>query len=131
MASQKRLKSVIQSIAHHSVSGLSFIHPHLGKACKEKGLPFIRIDLLAENPCPEIFRKYEPLQLSLFELKNKFNEILNLEGFNSSDLKSVFLTFQISSWDNYSAICDARLVSSKNRRYEYKVDYMGTTEQLH
>ena len=85
MPSQKRLKSVIQSIAHHSASGLSFIHPHLGKACKKNDLPSVQIDLLADNPCPEIFRKIKPLRLSLSGLSNKFNEILESERFTLSD----------------------------------------------
>ncbi|MHC4757336.1 MAG: hypothetical protein ACYTE8_01640 [Planctomycetota bacterium] len=131
MTSQKRLKSVIHSIAHHSVSGLSYIHPHLGKACKESGMASVNIDLLAANPCPDKFRNIKPLQLSLNCLSDKFNEILKKEGFEVTDLESVILKFHINNINDYCTICYASIISKEGRKYEYKVDWVGDTKKLH
>jgi hypothetical protein len=55
MTSIKKLSSVCHNIAHHAVSGLSYVHPHLRQACKGIGIDTITIDLLREQPCPDRF----------------------------------------------------------------------------
>ena len=81
MASHKRLKSVVQSIAHHAVSALSFVHPHLGQACEAEGLDSIEIFVCEDEPCPKIFMNIEPLRLALNKLKETFYGLVVTEGF--------------------------------------------------
>jgi hypothetical protein len=129
MPSNKRLKSVCHSIAHHAVSSLSYVHPHLRRACNAIGVPCARINLKAIEPCPEVFRHIEPLRLSLSALREKFESILTAEGFTFADIESVDLTFYFTAEfpDDYCSICDAEILSAAGRTYRYVVDHMGDT----
>jgi hypothetical protein len=96
MSSFKQLKGVCHNIAHHAVSGLSYVHPHLRRACRNVGLSSIIIDLGQNDPCPEQFKTIEPLRLSLHTLKEKFQEILFAEGFKLDDVKRIVLLFDFT-----------------------------------
>lgn len=132
MPSHKRLRSVCHSIAHHAVSGLSYVHPHLRQACRAIGAPCVRVELKLEDPCPEVFLKNEPLHLSLLALRQKFKDILVAEGFTFDDIESVNLTFHFTAEfpDDYSSLCDAKVVSRDGTEYRYVVDYFGKTRAL-
>ena len=93
MPSHKRLRSVCHSIAHHAVSGLSYVHPHLRRACRAIGVLCVRVNLKSEDPCPEVFLQDGPLHFSLLALRQKFQNILVAEGFTPDDIGSVDLTF--------------------------------------
>jgi hypothetical protein len=127
MASAKRLNSVCHSIAHHAVSGLSYVHPHVLATCRSAGLEEMTVDLLDAEPCPPRFRGVEPLRLSLRGLREKLESILTTEGFSLSDLAVAELTFRRDSQfhDDYSSICCVKLVSKAGRIYEHRVDYVG------
>ena len=129
MPSVKHLNSVCHSIAHHAVSGLSFVHPHVLMACRGAGLDRMCVNLLDPEPCPERFRDIEPLRLSLGALRSKLEGILAAEGFSLGDLSSAQLTFAPASQDcdDYSSVCHAVLTSTTGRTYEHIVDSMGTT----
>lgn len=132
MASEKRLNSVCHSIAHHAVSGLSSVHPHIAKACRIHDVDSITADLLADEPCPPPFDSLEPLRLSLGALSEKFASILIAEGFDRQDLASATVTF----WpdpainDDYCTICRATLVSNTGRRFEHTIDISGQTRAV-
>ncbi len=89
----------------------------------------MRIDLKAEDPCPEAFRDIEPLHLSLVALRKKFEDILKAEGFTFSDVEAVDLTFHFCDEfpDDYCSICDARVVALGGRKFRHIVDYLGNT----
>ena len=127
MPSQKRLSSICQSIAHHAVSGISYIHPHVLQACRSARLKEIAVSLLDSEPCPELFRHLEPLRLSLRGLRTRFEEILATEGFSLADSAEATLTFspdpQVS--DDYSTICRSRLTSNTGRSYMHTIDTLG------
>lgn len=127
MASIKRLSSVCHSTAHHAVSGLSYVHPHVLLACKEAGLDKLEIDLLSADPCPSIFRENEPLYKSLFVLQRKFFNILGSEGLSVSALSKAQLEFRQDTYrsSNYCAVCRVTLVSKAGRIYEKAVNYFG------
>lgn len=130
MPSKKRYKSITHSIAHHAVSGLSFVHPHLGKACEEVNAKDVAIDLLAEEPCPNEFIHLKPLRLSLTTLKNTFIELLEKEGFSVQDVKEAVLTFSFyPHLDHYCSRCFAHLVSTDGDVFEQTVNFTGKTEQ--
>jgi hypothetical protein len=127
MASAKRLNSVCHSIAHHAVSGLSYVHPHVLATCRGAGLEEMAVNLLDAEPCPQRFRDIEPLRLSLRGLREKLEGILTTEGFSLADLSAADVTFRRDSRfrDDYCSICHARLVSKAGRVYEHRVDYVG------
>lgn len=129
MPSIKKLSSVCHSIAHHAVSGLSYVHPHLRQACKAKGIDTITIDLMREQPCPDSFMNIEPLRLSLKALQNKFYEILQSEGFSTNEIVAIKLRFEFTEEfsDDYCSNCYARLVSRTGKNFDRAVNYMGQT----
>ena len=131
MASHKRLKSVVQSIAHHAVSALSFVHPHLGQACEAEGLDSIEIYVSEIEPCPEVFLNIEPLRLALNKLKKTFYVLVVTEGFEPKDIESAKLVFEFDHGllDHYCSVCTASLVSA-SKTYQCKVNYIGNTEQV-
>ena len=131
MASHKRLNSVVQSIAHHSVSALSFVHPHLGQACEEEGVDSIEIRISESEPCPSTFLHIEPLHLALNTLKGKFYDLVAIEGFEPKDIESARLVFEFKhgQLDHYCSFCTASLVSA-SKTYQSKVNYLGNTEQV-
>lgn len=131
MASHKRLKSVVQSIAHHAVSGLSFVHPHLGQACESSGFDSIDIYVSETEPCPKEFLHIEPLRLALNTLKETFYGLVIAEGFEPKDIESTKLVFEFEhgQLDHYCSVCTATLVSA-SKAYQSKVNFLGNTEQV-
>ncbi len=127
MPSRKRLRSVCHSIAHHAVSGLSYVHPHVLRACRSAGLSRMSIQLLESEPCPVLFRGNEPLRLSLHGLKEKLEHILATEGFAMSDIAGAELTFEPdpAQKDDHCSICRALLVPLIGEPVESIVNYMG------
>ena len=127
MPSTKRLKSVCQRTAHHAVSGLSNIHPHLRQACDSLGVLCAKINLKEKEPCPGVFRHIEPLRLSLNTLRRKCESILETEGFTVAEIKTIELTFYFPSEfeDDYRSICESEIVSETGHTYRYVVDILG------
>ena len=81
MESSKRLRSVVQSLAHHAISGLSYIHPHIGRENANRN---ISLYLLSGETNPRIETPSKELVLSSQALKEKFIEILNAEKMDVS-----------------------------------------------
>jgi hypothetical protein len=130
MPSEKRLNSVCHSIAHHAVSGLSWIHPHLGRACRQAGLSGVSIDLLADNPCPKDLRcrRKSPLRVGLGSVQEKFAGILQSEGFSVDDLTSAVLEFEFPpDKDDYWSLCTSTTVTASGRQFRHKLDAVGKT----
>ena len=76
MESSKRLRSVVQSIAHHAASGLCYLHPHLGKFCKNISLNKISVNLISESLEPPFQETSREIEISVSSLREKFEEIL-------------------------------------------------------
>jgi hypothetical protein len=127
MASSKRLSSVSHSIAHHAVSGLSYVHPHLRQAAKARAEETVFINLLADEPCPQRFSQIMPLKTALNSLKLRFLEILKSEGFSSMELNAAVLMFEFP--ENYAADycsnCHSLLTHKTGKNYLHAVNYMG------
>ncbi|WP_045858692.1 hypothetical protein [Teredinibacter purpureus] len=120
MASHKRLKSVVQSIAHHAVGALSFVHPHLGQACEAEGIDSIGVCVSDMEPCPKVFLHIEPLRAALNSLKETFYRLVITEGFEPKDILSARLIFEFNH---------GQLDHSASKIYKSKVNYLGNTEQ--
>ena len=128
MPRRKRLRSVCHSIAHHAVSGLSYVHPHVLRACRGASIGNMQINLLVADPCPPQFAEIEPLRSSLIGLREKFESILAAEGFSVSDLSLATLCFTSDPGkDDYCSICHATLRSKDQEPVEYIVNYLGQT----
>lgn len=126
MASAKRLRSVCHSIAHHAASGLSYIHPHIGEACRRSGVASAQIDLLAEFPYPGGLPESEPLRLALGGLREKLEGILLSEGMSLSELSRASLSVELlPGLDNYCCNCTAALALSEGTEVSYVVNYLG------
>jgi hypothetical protein len=92
--STKRLRSVIQSTAHHAVSGLCYIHPHLGALCKEQDIKSIRVSLYEAKFEPALINITKELELSTDALREKFNEILDSEKITLNEIQNAYATFE-------------------------------------
>ncbi len=92
--STKRLRSVIQSTAHHAVSGLCYVHPHLGSLCKEQDIKLIRVSLQEPEFSPALANITRELELSTNALREKFNEILALEEISPKEIQDAYATFE-------------------------------------
>ncbi|OHU85381.1 MULTISPECIES: hypothetical protein [Pseudoalteromonas] len=121
-------KSVAQSLAHHAVSALSFVHPHLGQACEEAGLDSIEIYLSDAEPCPKRFLNIEPLRLALNTLKETLYGLVTAEGFEPKDIESAKMVFEFKHGQlgHYCSVCTASLVSA-SKTYQSKANYFGST----
>ena len=128
MPSSKRINSVAHSTAHHAVSGLCYVNPHLRAACTRVGKKSCSINLLAKEPCPHDFQQFEPIRLSIGALKNKFLEILSAEGFGVEDLSEATLIYEFPQFmDDYCSNCAVRLKTVSGYSAMRAVDYFGRT----
>lgn len=102
----KRLRSVIQSTAHHAVSGLCYVHPHLGKACKSQCVKVVEVNLLEPGYAPSLLIEPKELFLSTGALREKFVEILHTEEIGVSELREASITFEFLNdvWPRASLI---------------------------
>ena len=127
MASLKRLQAVAHDIAHHSRSGLSFIHPHLGKACREASVLEARVELLSDHPYPVGLPKHEPLALALGALRQRMVDILSKYDYTPAQLTSaeVLFSFEPDPRDDYSCTVRAAIRSVEGRMYERALGHRG------
>ena len=131
MPSQKRIASIAQSTAHHAVSGLCFVNPHLRRACIESGQTACSIDLLAENAWQPDFRHIELIRLSVIALRDKFVEIAKSEGFNPTDFREAVLRYEFPPFrDDYSSNCVVSITANSGYSVARAVDYLGNGAEV-
>lgn len=129
MASTKRLRSVTHSSAHHSVSGLCYVHPHLGSICKEYGYREISIDLLNLGFNPQLTNVTRELVLSTDALRHFFSSVLESENMKLSELRSAELIFFFHKgrWPSASIV---RVMTNENKQIECCVDSSGRRGEI-
>jgi hypothetical protein len=132
MGSAKRLAGVCHNIAHHAVSALSCIHPHLRNACSAVGLNALEIDVLERDPCPQQFQECDPLRLFLRTLHETFERILASEGFGLEDLDQAVLRFEFPGTlpDSYCSTCVVRIRTKTGKTFHKAVDYFGNEAEV-
>ena len=120
MGSLKNLQAVAHDIAHHAQSGVSWLHPDLGQACREAAVLEATINLLAPHPYPAGLAFHEPLVSALGGLRQRFLDILSKYHLNVADLASAELHFAFKSdpRDDYACAVRAVLKSGRGRTYE-------------
>lgn len=128
MTSIKRLSSVTHSIAHHSGSGLSWLHPHLKMAAKPYSQNTVLINLLDKSFSPIYFKENLYLRNALNSLQERFFQILNSEGLLKHELTIAILLFDFSyypSSDDYSSDCYAFIEHNSGKKYIHGVNHVG------
>jgi hypothetical protein len=129
MRSTKRLRSVVHSVAHHAMSGLSYLHPHLGELCQSLKIRRIEVNLLnaALDPAPHKIPK--PLALSLPTFCRTFESILASEKLDTSAVScaSALFEFHRGSWPN---ACLVTVITPEGRRIESAVGLDGAKSEV-
>lgn len=129
MASTKRLRSVIQSTAHHAVSGLCYVHPHLGEECVKAGIKTISVNLLEPGLEPALSNVTKELQLSTEALRAKFSELLKSENIGRENIQSADAMFSFYQ-GRWPSSCYIEVVTSENKKLEVAVDSTGRTAEV-
>jgi len=76
------------------VSGLCYVHPHLGDACKRASILAADVDLLAGEVLTQSIECQEPLVLASKALGQRFAEIVAAEGMDPGELRAALIRFQ-------------------------------------
>ncbi len=126
MLSIKRLRSVAQSIAHHSISGLCYVHPHLGKECKNAKINLVKLNLLQFSFTPQLEPISKELYLSAIALKDKFVELLKSENIDISSIKTAYAQFSFLQ-DFYPDNCNVHIVTNDIKIIDITVNSLGST----
>ena len=121
MTSLKFLKGVTHDIVHHAFSGLSYLHPHLGQACRHSQVSSVVLDLSRDPAYPAAFQVSPPLALATQGFKAWYTQLLKRKDLHATDVQSVTLEF--SFWPPeqdypYPHACRCRLVSARGKVYE-------------
>ena len=87
------MNGVTHDIAHHAQSGLSWLYPHLGEACRDAGVLVTSVDLVEGEPYPRGLRHKQPLALALVAMRQTLKAILEKHGFDFADVTSARLEF--------------------------------------
>ena len=128
MTNIKRLRSVIQSTAHHAMSGLCNIHPHLGKVCKSIGVVKISVNLLEPGFEPSLVKISNELRLSTNALREKFSTLLKAEKNNVENLRKAYALFSFYQ-DSWPSSCYIEIYTQEGKRLEVAVDSIGNTAE--
>lgn len=127
--STKRLRSVIQSTAHHAVSGLCYVHPHLGIVCNGLGIKSVQVGLLEEKFDPALGEIPNELSLSTNALREKFLEILASEHITPAEFQDAYATFEFLQ-DKYPVVCCVSVRDSKGKLIEAAVGIDGNSAEV-
>ena len=118
MASLKTLQGVAHNLCHHAQSGLSWLHPHLGRACRAAGVSTAGLDFLDERPYPPGLPPSEPLGKALSSLGCRFWEMVEHQGLSRESVQSVRLEFTFRDLSSdYDCSVSAWVTSSRGRVY--------------
>jgi hypothetical protein len=123
MTSMKVLQSVAHDVAHHARSGLSWLHPHVGQACRSAGLLEVEVQLTGAEMYPAILPPMEPLRLALIGLRDRLWKIVTAHKLEQSSVKGVSLLFCFSELRSDDYLCEVTgvVTGSNGRTYEARV----------
>ncbi len=127
--STKRLRSVIQSTAHHAMSGLCYVHPHLGAVCKGLGIKSVQVGLLEASFGPALGEIPKELSLSTNALREKFLEILASEHITPNEVHEAYATFEFLQ-DRWPVGCCVSVRDSKGKLIEAAVGSDGNSAEV-
>lgn len=93
MRTTKRLRSVAHSIAHHAMSGVCFVHPHLGEARKRIGVKEAAVNLLQAEMSLRIEPVPQEIATSTAELRERFARLMAAERVGREHIVAAAITF--------------------------------------
>jgi hypothetical protein len=117
--SYKHLSGLAHDIAHHAQSGLSYLHPHLGKACAVAGIESVEVDLTSWLPYPRGVPFRLPLFRALGALRRTFVRLMKGNGYKWGDVTSVILVFSFPRRPIQPWLCDveARITAANGKTF--------------
>jgi hypothetical protein len=120
----KRARSVIQSVAHHAVSALSWFHPRLGEECSKQRVSELSFDLLNNNIKIQNFVASNETEQAFTTLMSTFERIATAEGITLNQLTEATISFGFAKdhWPNY---CCCSCTSDSGKSLSIKVDGFG------
>ncbi len=124
MTKIKRLRSVVHCTGHHAISGLSFVHPHLGEACKDNKISSVSVNLLKEEFIPKLRSISKELNLSTTALRKTFIEFLNKENISNNEIVKAYILFNFIN-DIWPSSCYLEVTTIENRTIEVALDSLG------
>lgn len=124
MVSTKRLRSVVHSIAHHGVSGLCHLHPHLGEACQGANLQTYELSLLSTSERSEFENSIKEIYLSTEALREQFLTIVDSENQSLDDLAEASITFRFLR-GRWPSGCYVVVKTRVGHKIDVEVDSMG------
>ncbi len=127
--SNKRLRSVAHSIAHHGVSGVCYVHPNLGAFCLDKGIRSIRINLLKPGFEPAVGDVPRKVNLAIEAFCEKFLDIMALENIKPAEVEEAYASFEFlrSRWP---IGCYVAVRSAEGDIIESAVDQVGNPAEV-
>lgn len=134
--SNKRLRSAIHGIGQHSLSGLSYLHPHLGEFCRRAGCRSASIDLLT-GEVESLGRKPSgPLRKAAACLPARFAAILESERIDIGSLQSARIEIHFGRYPAPESgfvgpdSCYLRVETEAGRVLEAAMDDVGRKARL-
>lgn len=127
--SSKRLRSVTQSTAHHAVSGLCNVHPHLGAVCKGLGIKSVQVGLLEAIFVPALGEIPKELSHSTNALREKFLQILASEHISPDVVQEAYATFNFMK-GKWPVGCCVSVRDSKGKLIEAAVGLDGNSAEV-
>jgi len=124
VARWKKLKGVAHNFSHHCQSGLSYIQPHISnelEKIKKKTSTFI---LFPEFKTTLDLNISNPLYLALNSSISKFYNILELNGFDLSEIKSVEIQISIQKYGNWDSSVNTIIETVDGHIIEGFADYI-------
>ena len=129
MVRTKRLRSVIHSIAHHGVSGLCHLHPHLGKARKVRNLDRYQLSLLPSQELSELEKNVNEIRLSAGALREQFMRIIEAEDLSLNDLSKACITYCFIR-DSWPSGCHVFVETNMGKEIEVGIDSIGNPAEI-
>lgn len=126
MPAVKELLGVAHDLAHHSQSGLSFLHPHLARVCRQAGVHEAEFDLCASAAYPRDLPMFEPLHFAIASLQAWLSDLLVRLGHDRATLRSAVLRFQFRSGDDYNSSVRATIGAVGGKQYVATLNFIGS-----
>jgi hypothetical protein len=111
------------------VSGLCYVHPHLGEECAKTDIKRVRVNLLQPGFEPALLDVTKELELSTTALREKFTELLKAENIDHKDIKRAGAMFSFYQ-GRWPSSCFLEVVTSENKKLEVAVDSAGKTAEV-
>ena len=121
------MNGVTHDIAHHAQSGLSWLYPHLGEACRDAGVLVTSVDLVEAEPYPRGLHHKQPLALAFVAMRQTLAAMLQKHGFDFNDLTSARLEFTFPTGYGDGSIYSVRsTLVYRGRTFERFLPTIGT-----